>query len=182
SWTAQPIGKGPCSDVTKKVAFLLGYTNWKEFTSHALRRTAITLGCGAGMTMPQLKAMSGHKSDSALEGYIATSMPMKLSAAAALTLGGPAGASASSASSAPSQGLPEGYAYTQDEVLPYWEKTRLGLLPPRGSAPLNPLNDKRAPHRRRETENTAPVYNITLNITGDVSAPLSLFSGDKMPL
>ncbi|KAJ1381189.1 hypothetical protein B484DRAFT_411812, partial [Ochromonadaceae sp. CCMP2298] len=53
------------------------------------------------------------------------------------------------ASAAPSR-LPDGYEYTADEDLPYWVKVKEGLLPARGSAPLNPLNDKRPLHRRRE--------------------------------
>jgi hypothetical protein len=116
-WKAQNVGKGPCSEVTKKgknacscllflhikltldfytVAALLGKENFKEYTSHCIRRTAISLGANAGMTMSQLKAMSGHKSDTSCEGYIARSMPMKLSAANALSLGGPAAASSRS--------------------------------------------------------------------------------------
>jgi hypothetical protein len=77
--------------------------------------------------------------------------------------------------------LPPGYEFTADEDLPYWEKTRLGLLPPTCSAPLNPLNDKRR-GVRTATTGSAPVYNISLTITGDVSAPLSLLSDGNMPL
>ncbi|KAJ1442884.1 hypothetical protein B484DRAFT_389849 [Ochromonadaceae sp. CCMP2298] len=94
SWQAQNIGKGPCADVSKKIAQLLGYENWAKLCR---------------------------------------------------------------------------------------EKTRLGLLPPTGSAPLKPLNDKRR-RVRTATTGSAPVYNISLTITGDVSAPLSLFSDGNMPL
>ncbi|KAJ1404820.1 hypothetical protein B484DRAFT_218492, partial [Ochromonadaceae sp. CCMP2298] len=52
-WKAQNIVKGPCSEVTKKVAALLGKDNSNDYTSHCLRRTAITMGANAGMTMPQ---------------------------------------------------------------------------------------------------------------------------------
>jgi hypothetical protein len=146
-----------------KVAFLLGFENWKEFTSHCLRRTAITFGADAGMTMPQLKAMSGHKSDTSCEGYIARSMPMKMHAANALNLGGASFKANTS----------HGHPMTADADLPFWMMHQEGMQPwPMGSALLDPKTDRRhgcavlQPIAPR-----APVYNITLNITGDVSAP-----------
>ncbi|KAJ1430222.1 hypothetical protein B484DRAFT_396016 [Ochromonadaceae sp. CCMP2298] len=159
--------------VTKKVAALLGMENFQDYTSHCIRRTAISLGANAGMTMPQLKAMSGNKSDTSCEGYIARSVPMKLSAANALSLGGPAAASSRSS-------LSHGHPLTADADLPLWMMHQEVVQPyAMGSAPLDPKNDRR--HGRAVLQPVAPrapVYNITLNITGDVSAPLNiLFEG-----
>jgi integrase len=64
SWEAQNIGKGKLADQGKFIAKLLGLPNWLQFTGHVWRRTAITWGANSGMTLPQLKAMSGHHSDS----------------------------------------------------------------------------------------------------------------------
>jgi hypothetical protein len=158
------------------VAQLLGYADWKLYTSHAYRRTAITFGAEAGLTMPQLKTLSGHKSDSALEGYIERSMPMKLVAAGATSILG-----ASKPKLAGSKRAHE-HEMTQDADLPFWMKHQEGIKPyPMGSAPLDPKNDKRR-CAQQVSAPRAPVYNITLNITGDVSAPLSLFSDGNMPL
>jgi integrase len=192
-WKAQNIGKGPCSEVTKKgknarsyliflhikltllfytVAALLGKDNSNDYTSHCLRRTAITMGANAGMTMPQLKAMSGHKSDASCEGYIAKSMPMKMHAANALSLAAvPAAASSRS-------DLSHGHPLTADADLPFWVKHQEGVQPYKmGSAPLDPRNDKRQGRAvLQPIAPRAPVYNITLNITGDVSAPLNILN------
>ncbi|KAJ1384400.1 hypothetical protein B484DRAFT_410808 [Ochromonadaceae sp. CCMP2298] len=53
---------------------------------------------------------------------------------------------------------------TSDADMPYW------LKPPaqRGSAPLDPRNDKRV--RRQGNENQAPVYNFNITVTGDGSS------------
>jgi hypothetical protein len=120
------------------------------------------------MTMPQLKAMSGHKSDSSCDGYIARSMPMKMHAANVLSLGG----SSSKADTS------HGHSMTSDADVPFWLMHQEGVQPyTMGSAPLDPKNDKR--HGRAVLQPIAPrapVYNITLNITGDVSAPLNILN------
>jgi hypothetical protein len=67
SWVAQNVGKSPLANVGREVAQLLEIPNWTQFTGHCWRRTAITFGANAGMTLPQLKAMSGHHSDSVVQ-------------------------------------------------------------------------------------------------------------------
>jgi hypothetical protein len=53
-----------------------------------------------------------------------------------------------------------------------------GVQPyPMGSTPLDPKNDRRHGHTvLQPIAPRAPVYNITLNITGDVSAPLNILN------
>jgi hypothetical protein len=65
---------------------------------------------------------------------------------------------------------------TSDAAMPYWPGLREGLVPKYGSAPLDPRNDKRG-LKRRADENTAPVYNFNITVTGDVNAPLHLNAG-----
>jgi integrase len=67
SWAAQNVGKGFLANLGRGIAKSLGLENWQQFTGHCWRRTAITWGANAGMTLPQLKAMSGHHSDSVVQ-------------------------------------------------------------------------------------------------------------------
>jgi len=58
------------------------------YSSHTLRRTADTVYADAGMTLPQIKSTTGHKSDSVVQGYIDNSMVQKRTSADALSVGG----------------------------------------------------------------------------------------------
>jgi hypothetical protein len=70
----------------------------------------------------------------------------------------------------------------QWEEMPYWEKLR--AIPPgqkifpQAYAPLDPKNPKRrAPSAATHSnENMAPVYNITIKVSGDVNAPVNLLN------
>jgi len=42
----------------------------KAYTGHTWRRTSITWCADAGLSLPQIKAVSGHKSDTVVQGYI----------------------------------------------------------------------------------------------------------------
>jgi integrase len=67
SWAAQNVGKGFLANLGRDIAKSLGLANWQQFTGHCWRRTAITWGANAGMTLSQLKAMSGHHSDTVVQ-------------------------------------------------------------------------------------------------------------------
>ncbi|KAJ1421551.1 hypothetical protein B484DRAFT_399427 [Ochromonadaceae sp. CCMP2298] len=88
SWAAQNVGKASLANIGREVAKMLEISYWLQFTGHCWRRTAITFGPNAGMSLPQLKAMSGHHSDSVVQGYIDKGMPMKLLAAGATLVSG----------------------------------------------------------------------------------------------
>jgi hypothetical protein len=62
SWTAQNVGKAQ-----NVVAKMLEISYWLQFIGHCWRCTAITFGANAGMSLPQLKAMSGHHSDNVVQ-------------------------------------------------------------------------------------------------------------------
>jgi hypothetical protein len=67
SWSAQNIGKASLATYGRAIAKSLGIVNWMQYTGHCWRRTAITFGANAGMTLPQLKSMSGHHSDTVVQ-------------------------------------------------------------------------------------------------------------------
>ena len=46
-------------------------------TGHCLRRTAISWAANAGLTLPQIKCLSGHQSDTVVQGYINNSTAMR---------------------------------------------------------------------------------------------------------
>ncbi|KAJ1412506.1 hypothetical protein B484DRAFT_402265 [Ochromonadaceae sp. CCMP2298] len=82
-WNAQNIGVASLAAYARDIAKALGLENWLHFSGHAWRRTAITFGVNVGMTLPQVKAMTGHHSDTVVQGYIDRGVPMKLMAAEA---------------------------------------------------------------------------------------------------
>ena len=82
----------------------------------------------------QVKALTGHISDSVVQEYIDTEEAMKLTVAHATA-----------------------------------------IRPPVTSVPP-PISGIKRPASATTDSTVAPQYNITLNITGDVSAPLSLLS------
>ena len=56
------------------------------YTGHCWRRVAATLAAEAGLTIPEIKQITGHKSDTVVYGYIAGSKRMKEKAADALAV------------------------------------------------------------------------------------------------
>jgi hypothetical protein len=173
-WEAQNVGKGTLGGIARAIAKRLGLENWEKFTGHAFRRTACTFGANAGMTLPQLKAMTGkimllcitvhtiantnrlpltpalpsilgHQSDSAAQIYIDNGLPMKMLASSATAIEPP------SASSIPAT------------------SSILGTKRPAASQRQGGGDENRR----------APNYVINITVTGDVSAPLSVFGGAK---
>jgi integrase len=67
SWSAQNIGKGKMAEVGRDIAMALGLQDWKKYSGHCFRRTACTMAANAGMGIPQIKAMTGHKSDAVVQ-------------------------------------------------------------------------------------------------------------------
>ena len=54
--------------------------------SDIMRRTSITHAADKGLSLPQIKAISGHKSDTVVQSYISKSDAMRTLAARALSL------------------------------------------------------------------------------------------------
>ncbi|KAJ1439353.1 hypothetical protein B484DRAFT_468081 [Ochromonadaceae sp. CCMP2298] len=110
-----------------------------------------------------------------MQGYIDRGMPMKLLAAGATSVSNGVFGQGPSVPGYQHQATPRppshGHPMTSDADMPYWLKPP----PQRGSAPLDPRNDKRV--RRQGNENSAPVYNFNITVTGDVNAPLHLNAG-----
>jgi hypothetical protein len=75
--------------IPSKVAALLGYPDYACFTGHAWRRTTATIAASRGMTLPQIKQITGHKSDTVVQGYIDSSDFTKRKAADSLALKAP---------------------------------------------------------------------------------------------
>ena len=59
------------------VAQFLGKEDWKKYTGHCWRRTAITWAASSGLSLAQLKVLSDHRSDSVVQGYIDRSDDMR---------------------------------------------------------------------------------------------------------
>lgn len=80
------IGKHACELVGKKIAKALKLPNWNGYTSHCWRRSSITWMADHGLTIAQIKAITNHKSDTVLQGYIDNSVVMKEIGASAISL------------------------------------------------------------------------------------------------
>lgn len=66
----QKVGKGTAVDVGKKAASLLGLPHPERYTGHTWRRSALTWAANQGRSLVQMKALSGHKSDTVVQGYV----------------------------------------------------------------------------------------------------------------
>eukprot|EP01036_Dinobryon_divergens_P022284 gene22284-30527_t len=86
--TNQVIGKNMVSNYGKEIARILDLPDPDRFTGHCWRRAAVTLLANKGLSLPQIKCMSGHKSDKVVQGYIDKSEVMKELGAVALSVGG----------------------------------------------------------------------------------------------
>jgi hypothetical protein len=80
----QVIGKNTASAIAYQVALMLKLEDPKRFTGHTFKRTSITWCADSGLTLIQIKAHTGHRSDSVVQGYVDQSMPQKLLAANAI--------------------------------------------------------------------------------------------------
>jgi hypothetical protein len=83
TWRSHNVGKTLVQNVGKKIADALFLREPERYTGHVFRRTGITLFANTGASLCQIKAYSGHKSNSVPQRYIDTSVPMKTVAATA---------------------------------------------------------------------------------------------------
>ena len=84
--TKSVVGKNTASSFGKEIAQLLDLKDPHTYTGHTWRRTAITWAANAGLSLVQLKSLSGHKSDTVIQGYIEQAEPMKILAAKAFQI------------------------------------------------------------------------------------------------
>jgi hypothetical protein len=84
--TEQVIGKSTTAKYGKIIAGQLGLKDSEGYTGHTWRRTAITWAADSGLSLPQIKILSGHKSDTAVQGYIDRSVPMQNLVSSAVTV------------------------------------------------------------------------------------------------
>jgi hypothetical protein len=81
-----PVGKNTIDNYPRDLAKELGKENWIDFSGHTWRRTAVSIGADMGMTLVELKRISGHKSDSVVQGYIEDSSLSKRTVSEALSV------------------------------------------------------------------------------------------------
>jgi hypothetical protein len=75
--TNQVIGHNTAANYGKVIAGLLKLPEPERYTGHCWRRTATTFAADKGLTLPQIKVLTGHKSDTVVQGYIDNSKVMK---------------------------------------------------------------------------------------------------------
>lgn len=80
------IGKNTAAEFGKDIAKVLNLPNPGRYTGHCWRATSLTWAANAGLSVNQMKSISGHQSDSVIEGYIRNSTFMKHTTSAALAL------------------------------------------------------------------------------------------------
>ncbi|KAJ1401497.1 hypothetical protein B484DRAFT_405701 [Ochromonadaceae sp. CCMP2298] len=135
NWTAQNIGVNTCKLFGLHNATALKPADPKSYMGHCWRRSAATLAANAGLSFPQIKALTGHRSDNST--YESKKRPADPT--------------------------------TEDR----------GHRSPTGHSSSS---SSRAPHPQHrsslQSPVTAPVYNIAVTITGDVSGSLSLLQKD----
>lgn len=85
--TDQPVGKNTVHKFPSKIAEMLGIRDHHLYTSHSWRRTSISIMADAGLSLPQIRSVSGHRSSKVLEGYIENSNAMRTVTSNALALG-----------------------------------------------------------------------------------------------
>ena len=82
----QPIGHNMLAKVGVHFAEKLGKKNPSAYTGHFARRTAATILADRGATLTEIKNVTGHKSDTVVQGYINKSSLTKHRSAMALTM------------------------------------------------------------------------------------------------
>lgn len=80
------VGKNTLANFGKDIARLLGKEDWEGYSGHCWRRTSATFCAESGFSLPEIKNVTGHKSDTAVQGYIDSSTRMKRKAAGALSV------------------------------------------------------------------------------------------------
>lgn len=71
------IGEHTAAKIGIFIAKLLNLSEPENYTGHCWRRTATTFAANAGLPLPQIKALTGHKSDTVVQGYIDRSAHMQ---------------------------------------------------------------------------------------------------------
>jgi len=64
------IGKNMLKNYGKAIAKWMNKDDFNNYTGHCFRRTSATLAADHGLTLPQIKTLTGHKSDSVAQQYI----------------------------------------------------------------------------------------------------------------
>ena len=86
--TVKPIGKNPCTQVGKNIATFLKLPDPDKYTGQCWRGTSASFCADAGLTTQQIMAVTGHKSEKALQVYVDNSKVQKQIAANAIAVGG----------------------------------------------------------------------------------------------
>jgi len=73
---ASNIGKNIMQKIGRSIAALLGLDNPDKYTGHVFRRSSVCMMANTGASLMQLKAHTGHKSDTTVQGYFDTSTHM----------------------------------------------------------------------------------------------------------
>jgi integrase len=84
--TNQVIGKNTLSKYPRNIAAILHLKDPENYTGHCFRRSSITFLADAGLSLPQIKNVSGHRSDTVVTGYIDNSEQTKMNGANAIAL------------------------------------------------------------------------------------------------
>jgi hypothetical protein len=151
TWKAQPVGRDKCKKFGIVIATALDLFEPSTYTGHCWRRSAATLAANAGLSLAQIKALTGHRSDTVVQRYIDRSLPMMLAAANGTSISGPAARD------------PDHEPSSSRVLQPITgsNKRRLDQGAFRPHAPANPN------------------YNINVTITGNVSGSLGLFQQEQ---
>jgi hypothetical protein len=88
SGSKSPTGKNILAAFPSRISQVLGLPNFSTYTGHCWRRTTATIAAGKGMTIPQIKQITGHRSDTVVQGYIDSSIYTKSNASSTLAIGG----------------------------------------------------------------------------------------------
>ena len=86
--TKKQYGLNYVADFGKQAATFLGLPNPNSYKGHTWRRSCITKLAEEGLTLPQMKVVTGHRSDTVLQGYIDRSKRMQTVGANAIAIGG----------------------------------------------------------------------------------------------
>jgi hypothetical protein len=87
TWKAQNVGRDTLKHYGRDIAEALGLADPKSYTAHCWRRSAATLAANAGLSLAQIKALTGHRSDTVVQRYIDRSLSMMLAAAEGTSIG-----------------------------------------------------------------------------------------------
>jgi hypothetical protein len=89
TWSAQNVEKATLSHFGVAIATRLELACAEAYTGHCYRRTAATLAANYGLSLAQLKTLTGHKSDKVVQRYIDKSLPMLKACADATCIDAP---------------------------------------------------------------------------------------------